>query len=65
MLGDINDGSGLGFALGCVNSNLLVDERPELVAVDDWGPLPVLLKMECSNTELSEVSRVTVIKGRC
>lgn len=61
-LGDINDGSGLGLALCGVQSDLFIDERPNFVAVDHWGPLPVSLQVEYSNTALSEESRVTVVK---
>lgn len=62
MLGDIDDGSGLGLALSGVSSNLFTDERPNLVTVDDWGPAPVVLLVEYSNTALSEETRVTIIK---
>lgn len=60
MLGNIDDGSGLALALGGGQSGLLANEGPQLVSVDDWGPLPVSLHVEHSYTALSEVSRMAL-----
>ena len=64
MLGNIDDGSSLGLGLSGFGSNFFIDERPNLITVDDWSPRPVILPVERPDTTLSEVSRVTVMKRR-
>ena len=61
VLGNIDDGNGLGFALLSVFSDLFAYERPNLVTVDDWGPCPVILLVEYSNTALSEETRMIFV----
>ena len=58
MLGDINNWGDF-LVLASLSSDLLVNERPELVGVDDGSPFPVSLHVERSNTLLTEVTRVT------
>lgn len=64
MLGNIDDGSSLGLGLSGFGSNFFIDERPNLITVDDWSPGPIILLVECPDTTLSEESRVTVKKQR-
>ena len=59
MLGDIDDWSGL-LVLGGGLSDVFTDERPQFVSVDNWGPLPVSLQVENSDSFLSEVSLMAV-----
>ena len=58
MLGDI-DNWGDFLVLTSLSSDLLVNERPELVGVNDGSPFPVSLHVERSNTLLTEVTSVT------
>lgn len=61
MVEDVDDGDGSsGVGLG-LDTGLLGDEGPELVGVDDRGPVLVLGKVEVSHTVLSEVTRVVDI----
>ena len=64
MLGDIDDGSGLALAFGSSQSGFFADERPQFVSVDYRGPLPVSLQVEHSDSFLSEVSLMAVLKRR-
>ena len=62
MLGNIDDGSWLALSLSSSESGLLINEGPQLVSVDDWGPFPVSLQVEDSHSGLSEVSWMAVFK---
>ena len=57
VLGDIDDWDlSLLHLLGFLDSLSAANEGPEFVGVDDWGPLPVSLHVEHSDTALSVVS---------
>ena len=60
VLGHIDHWGSLSFGLGSIQSGLLVNQSPELVAVHNWSPFPVSLQVEHSNTFLSEVTLMAV-----
>jgi hypothetical protein len=57
VLGNINDKSLALLGLSSL-SNLLRDERPELVGVDNGAVVPVGLEMKLSHTSLTVVTGI-------
>lgn len=57
-LGAVND---WGFASGGLVANLLWDKRPQTLDVDGWAVVLVLVEMEHSHSNLSEVSRMVLV----
>jgi hypothetical protein len=60
-LNDVNDWNFVGF-LGGALSVLLSDQRPEFVEVEGWGEAVVTVQVEVSHSNLSEVTRMVLIK---
>ena len=57
-LGAVNDWSLVSGSLG---ANLLWDEGPQTLNVDGWAVVVVLVEVEDSHSNLSEVSRVVLV----
>jgi len=60
-LGDVDDG-GLARGLGGLQPRLLSQKSPQLVKVDDRAVVVVLLLVEVTHTDLSEVTRVVLVE---
>ena len=59
LLGDINDGDGIGgLGGGVLGAGLLGHEGPDAVQVDDGAVEFVVLLVEVTHTDLTEVTRV-------
>jgi hypothetical protein len=60
MLGDINDG-GRGGVLGCAKPGILADEGPELVKIDNWAEILVLVQVEITHSDFAKVTGVVLV----
>jgi hypothetical protein len=60
-LDSVDDWDSTILGVGALFSDLFRDQRPELVEVDDWSVEGVLVEVEVSHTDLTEVTRMVLV----